>query len=317
MLKIRRFVLERDEDAWVTVWNEAFKEFEDFRNITVDDALIMEKSPTFDAAGMFIAELNGESVGIVNAYVDKMREDKKGFIRVLGVVSDYRRRGIGRALAEKAVESLKERGMETVEASAVMNKPETIRLWESMGFKNVRISSLMKKDLKNIPSNVGENLEVQLRKFQKSSLEDLKILNWLSNETFREHYNYRPGTVEEIRYFLEQDPFFKEQKWLIANLENSPVGYVGTGIDLKYNEEKNTQAGWILDIGVLKPNRRRGIGTRLMIEGMKLLKTKGMTEAMLGVDDQNPTKAIKLYEKLGFQAARKDIAYLKTINKNA
>jgi len=316
MLKIKRFVLGRDEGIWVTVWNEAFKEFEDFRNITVDEALIMEKSPTFDAAGMFIAELNSELVGIVNAYVDKLRKEKKGFIRMLGVVPEYRRRGIGRALAEKAIESLKERGMETVEATAVMGKPEAIGLWESMGFKNVRIFSLMKKDLKNIPSNVGENLEVQLRKLQKGTLEDLKLLNWLSNETFREHYNYRPGTVEEIRYFLEQDPMFKEQEWFIANLENLPVGYIGTGIDPKYNEEKNTRAGWILDIGVLKPNRRRGIGTRLMIEGMKLLKSKGMTEAMLGVDDQNPTKAIKLYEKVGFQAARKEIAYLKTISKN-
>jgi len=313
MLKVKRFVLGRDEGVWVTVWNKAFKEFEDFRNITVDEALIMEKSPTFDAAGMFIAELNSEPVGMVNAYVDKLREEKKGFIRMLGVVPEYRRRGIGRALAEKAIERLKERGMETVEATAVMGKPEAIELWESMDFKNVRIFSLMKKDLKNIPSNVGENLEVQLRKLQKGTLEDLKLLNWLSNETFREHYNYRPGTVEEIRYFLEQDPMFKEQEWFIANLENLPVGYIGTGIDPKYNEEKNTRAGWILDIGVLKPNRRRGVGTRLMIEAMKLLKTKGMTKAMLGVDDQNPTKAIKLYEKVGFKATRKDIAYQKRI----
>ena len=317
MLKIKKFVLGRDEGVWVTVWNKTFKEFEDFRNITVDEALIMLKSPTFDAAGMFIAELDGEPVGMVNAYVDKLRKEKKGFIRMLGVVPEYRRRGIGRALAEKAIESLKERGMETVETTAVMGKPEAIGLWESMGFKKVRIFSLMKKDLKNIPSNVGENLEVQLRKLQKGTLEDLKLLNWLSNETFREHYNYRPGTVEEIRYFLEQDPMFKEQEWFIANLENLPVGYIGTGIDPKYNEEKNTRAGWILDIGVLKPNRRRGVGTRLMIEAMKLLKTKGMTKAMLGVDDQNPTKAIKLYEKVGFKATRKDIAYQKTISENA
>jgi ribosomal protein S18 acetylase RimI-like enzyme len=54
-----------------------------------------------------------------------------------------------------------------------------------------------------------------------------------------------------------------------------------------------------------------------MIEGMKLLKAKGMNEAMLGVDDQNPTKAIMLYEKVGFKATRKDIAYQKTIGKNA
>jgi len=314
MLKIRRLVLGRDEGVWASVWNRAFTEFDDFRSISVDDVLKAQKNPAFDASGLFIAELDGESVGIVNAYVDKMREEKKGFLRMLGVVPEYRRRGIGRALAEKAVESLKERGMQTVEAGAMMGKPEAIGLWKSMGFQNVRVFSLMKKNLENIPSNIGENKDVRLRKLQKDSLEDSKLLNWLSNETFKEHYNYRPDTIEETRYHLEQDPIFKEQEWLFTFLEDKPVGYVGVGIDQKYNQEKNTRAGWILSIGVLKLNRLKGVGTRLMIEGMKLLRAKGMNEAMLGVDDQNPTKAIMLYEKVGFKATRKDIAYQKTIS---
>jgi len=313
-LRIRQFVQGRDEAVWISVYNQVFQEFEEFRNITVDDVLTSEKSPTFDAAGMFIAELDNEPVGIVNAHVDKLREEKKGFIRMLGVVPEYRRRGIGRALAEKAIESLKQRGMNAVEGGGVMDKPGVIRLGEGLGFKRVRVFSLMKRSLGNIPSGVGESRDVELRKYQKGSFEDLKLLNWLSNETFRDHYNFRPGTVEEARYFLEQDPIFKEQDWLITNLENSPVGYIGLGIDPKYNQEKNAKVGWILDIGVLKPHRRKGIGARLMIEGMKLLKAKGMTETMLGVDDQNPTKAFKLYEKVGFKVQRKEVAYQKAIS---
>jgi len=313
MLKVRKFVQGQDEGVWVSVFNEAFREFDDFRSITVEDVLMSEKSPTFDAVGIFIAELDGEALGIVNAHVDKMREEKKGFIRMLGVVPEHRRRGFGRVLAEKALESLREREMETVETGAVGGKAEAVGLWESLGFKKVREYSLMKKNLDTIPSDVGENRDVLLRKFTKGSIEDLKLLNWLSNETFSEHYNFRPDTVEETIYFLEQDPIFKEQEWLFALLQDKPLGYVGVGIDRKYNEEKNTRAGWILNIGVLKPYRLKGIGARLMIDGMTLLKAKGMTEAMLGVDDQNPTKAIKLYEKLGFKATRKDIAYQKAI----
>ena len=313
MLKIRRFVQSGDEGVWVSVWNKAFREFDDFRSISVEDMLKSEKNPAFDAEGMFFAEFDGKPVGIVNAYVDKMREEKKGFIRMLGVVPEYRRRGIGRALARKAIESLKERGMLTVEASGVLGKPEAVNLWESLGFKSVRIFSLMKRSLENIPSSIGENKEVTLQTFRKGWMDDLKLLHWLSNEAFKEHYNYRPDSIEETRYFLEQDPIFKEQQWLFTILQDTPVGYVGAGIDEKYNEEKRTKAGWILSIGVLKSHRLKGIGTRLMIEGMKLLKAKGMTEALLGVDDQNPTKAIKLYEKVGFHAARKDVAYLKTI----
>jgi ribosomal protein S18 acetylase RimI-like enzyme len=68
-----------------------------------------------------------------------------------------------------------------------------------------------------------------------------------------------------------------------------------------------------MDIGVLKPYRRKGIGTRLMLQGMETLKAKGMTTAMLGVDDWNVTKAMKLYEKVGFNVTKKDFTYERNI----
>jgi ribosomal protein S18 acetylase RimI-like enzyme len=38
-----------------------------------------------------------------------------------------------------------------------------------------------------------------------------------------------------------------------------------------------------------------------------------MTAAMLGVDDRNVTKAVRLYEKVGFKVARKEMACEKAI----
>jgi ribosomal protein S18 acetylase RimI-like enzyme len=38
-----------------------------------------------------------------------------------------------------------------------------------------------------------------------------------------------------------------------------------------------------------------------------------MTVAMLGVDDWNVTKAIRLYEKVGFKVAKKEVAYEKNM----
>jgi hypothetical protein len=38
-----------------------------------------------------------------------------------------------------------------------------------------------------------------------------------------------------------------------------------------------------------------------------------MTVAMLGVDDWNVTQATRLYEKVGFKVARKEMAYEKTL----
>ncbi len=314
LLKIRRFVLGGDEEEWVTVWNDAYKQYDDTRQINVDEFRISEKAPEFDSGGRFIAELDRRPVGIIHAHIDRLRKEKKSFIRSFGIVPQFRGIGIEEKLVETALKELRSRGMETVQAWARDIREDRIRLWEKFGFKLVRKFSLMKRNLDNIPSSVGENEEVVLKQLQKDSDEDLKMLNWLDNECFKEHFNFRPGTLEQTIHYLRKDPFFKDQEWFFAILNGEHVGYIGTGIDEKYNRERNVKSGWILDIGVLKHHRRRGIGTKLMLSGMKMLKAKGMTTVMLGVDDSNVTKATKLYEKVGFKVIKKDFVYEKKIS---
>jgi mycothiol synthase len=312
MLRIRKFVAGKDEKVWIRIWNEAFKEFEDERAMTMKDMTLWEKSPRFDTEEMFIAEYKEKPVGIVNTRVDKQREEKKGFIRNLGVIPSFRKKGIGKKLVETAIKSLKKNGMETAEIFATEQMKNGQKLIESMSFKLVRIFSEMKIGLDTIPSNIGENKEAILRPMHKN-IEDIKLLNWISNETFKEHYNFRPHTIEETQYMIENSPEIDVNGWFFAYLQEKPIGYVGTGIDKKFIEEKRIKRGWIWVIGVLKNERNKGLATRLILRAMEFLKSKGMTEAMLGVDDTNPTKAIELYKKVGFRIAKKEFTYQKNI----
>jgi mycothiol synthase len=313
MLKIRRFIQGEDEAAWVSVWNAVYGKRWDLRPMTVEEMMVLEKSPDFEVEGRFIAELDDQPVGIVFAYVDKLREEKKGFVRSFGVIPTHRGQGIEEKLADTALGEHKRRGMKVVQSGADDDQKDVTRLWESLGFKLVRIFSLMRRNLAQVQSGVGENLEVTIKPVRKDSDDDLKMVNWLDNECFKEHFNWRPNPVERTFYFVREDPFFKQQEWFFALLNQKHVGYIGLGVDQKYNVERNTECGWILDIGVLKPHRRTGIGIRLMLHGMGRLKAMGMNTAMLGVDDWNVTKAMKLYEKLGFKVAKKDLAYEKDI----
>jgi len=310
MLKIREFVKGEDEEVWLSIRNEAFKEYDDFRPSTMEDMEIWEKDPGFDPVGMFIAELNGKAVGRVQAYVDRQREEKKGFVQGLGVVPKFRRRGIGRELMDKAIESLRKREMETAECWTRDDKPICKHIFESMGFKLIRIFSTMGRELDTIPS-AGENEGVQIR-VMKESMEDIELLRWLNDETFSEHFDFRPSTIEEWKHWCSH-PDFDHKGWFFALLEGKPVGHVGTWIDSKFVKYKGIKRGWVDTIGVLKPHRRKGIGTSLILRGMEYLKSRGMTEVELGVDDSNPTEAIKLYEKVGFKVVRKDLTYLKKI----
>ena len=146
------------------------------------------------------------------------------------------------------------------------------------------------------------------------NMDDIKLLNWLENETFKEHFDFRHETIEETRYFVETRPWCDIAEYFFAYLDDKPVGHVGAGIDTKFIEHKGIERGWIMTIGVLKPLRTQGIGTALMLHALKLLKSKGMKEAELGVDDSNPTKATELYKKVGFKVVKKDLTYLKTIS---
>lgn len=313
MLKIRKFVQGRDEEAWLRITNEAFKEYDDFRPDTMEDMELYEKSPNFDTTGMFIAEWNGAPVGMVNAYVDKKREEKKGFIRGLGVIPEFRRKGIGGTLASKAVDSLKARGMESVEAWSREDKVACKSLYESMGLKLIRVFSTMRRNLEDLPHDIGEHKGVRIRPM-KTNLDDIKLLTWLENEAFKEHFNFRPRTIEETRYWIENKPWCDIVGLFFTYLDEKPVGYVGAGIDSKFIKHSGIKRGWIMTIGVLKPQRRSGIGTALMLCGMEFLKTEGMTEVELGVDDTNPTRAIELYKKVGFEITRKELTYVRKLD---
>jgi len=309
LLKIRPFRRGFDEEVFVSIHNAVFADYDDIRSMTLEEMNKMEESPSFNADGMLIAEWKGETAGMINAYIDKLREEEKGFIQSLGVLPKFRRKGIARKLVEKALESLKQRGMKVAETWAESDRKACVHLYESFGFKVSRVTSLMRRSLENIPYNIGENTETTIRDMRTEDEEDIRLLNWLDNETFKEHFNFRPRTIEETKYSLFEMPWFKVQKWFFAILDKQTLGYAGCGIDEGLNREKNLKWGWILDIGVLKPNRRKGIGTRLMLHSLQSLKDMGMEGVLLYVDDMNPTNAIKLYEKVGFSVMRKNLVY--------
>ena len=112
---------------------------------------------------------------------------------------------------------------------------------------------------------------------------------------------------------LSKHPDFDRDGWFFTFLKTEPVGFVGTWIDRKYVAFRQEKLGWIDPIGVLKPYRNRDIGTSLILKGMEHLRKRGMTIVELGVDDSNPTSAIRLYEKVGFKTTRKELTYSKPL----
>src|SRR4030042_6176829 len=76
MLNVRRFVKGVDGPVWDEVLNASRRDSEEWGAIAVEELLLKEKRPGFDFEGRFIAELDGKSVGLVHADVDKLSQDR-------------------------------------------------------------------------------------------------------------------------------------------------------------------------------------------------------------------------------------------------
>ena len=86
------------------------------------------------------------------------------------------------------------------------------------------------------------------------------------------------------------------------------AGSVMTFIWPDENEAVGVRRGWLEHVSVRRPWRKRGLATALIAETLRMLRDAGMEQAALGVDSQNPTGALRLYESLGFRRHRTGIS---------
>lgn len=308
-MNIRPYVPDKDDELLISIANAAWADAPDFVPARSEEFRIVRQSPNWTADGMFIAELGGVPVGTVNAFVDKHRPEPLGFLGGPSVLPAFRRRGVGTALAQRALESLRERSMERVMTHAGDWNTAAHVFLADFGFKPTRRFSLMRRALAGLPSGLGENTAVTIETVGTSDT-DVALLVRLSNAAFKEHFAHRDITDEEqafgMRHAAELGYMVRRT---VARLDGEPVGYLTHGIDPRENEKLGVMRGGLWALGVLKEHRNRGIATRLMLDGMNWLAGQGMTEAELGVDDENVTRARTLYERLGFAVIRSSTTF--------
>lgn len=82
---------------------------------------------SYEPDGCFIAEVNGESVG----HIFSTKYGRLGWIGLLIVEAEYRRKGVGTLLTKKAMNYLLDCGVKTIKLEAV---PATANLYRKLGF---------------------------------------------------------------------------------------------------------------------------------------------------------------------------------------
>ncbi|MBC8161452.1 MAG: GNAT family N-acetyltransferase [Roseiflexaceae bacterium] len=120
------------------------------------------------------------------------------------------------------------------------------------------------------------------------------------NLSFIDHYNHHERTIESHRHMLSE-PSYSRERDLIALAEDGTVAaFAFCWINPDDNLRNERLDGWVSMLGVARGHRKLGLGKGLLIAALHRLKADGMSNAKLGVDAENPTGALQLYESVGF-----------------
>ena len=132
-------------------------------------------------------------------------------------------------------------------------------------------------------------------------------------EAFRGEWDFREPTENDYAELFD-DPYRDESLWKVAWADGTVVGQVKSYIRTDENAERGYLRGYTEDISVHHDWRNRGIAGALLAMSLVELRERGMTEASLGVDTNNPGGALQLYTGLGFELQTYSAVYTRPID---
>ena len=266
---------------------------------------------------MLFAEVDGQVVGY--SRVTWWTEDSGNWIYLhFGfLLPAWRHKGIGRAMLRYNQNRLRQIAAEREDSAAryfesfasdteVANQA----LLQSEGFKAVRYGFEMVRSLSDpiAEKPLPEGLEV------RPVLPGHYRAIWEANqEAFQDHWGYSPAKEEDYQRWLNES-IFQPDIWQVAWDGDQVVGMVLNFLVEAENIKYDRQRGYTEFICVRRPWRKQGVASALITRSLKMFKQMGMTEASLGVDTQNLSGALRLYESLGFEPVKQHTTYRKLMD---
>lgn len=262
------------------------------------------------------AEIAGKTIAYSRVEWWQEEHGPRVFSTIGYVVPQWRNQGIGRSLMQWAEQRHKtivaEQGY-SGEAFHQLWIQDTAVLHESLarklGYTPIRYAfDMVRPDLENLPDyQLPDGIEL------RPVTPDHYRAIWEADvEAFRDHWGFSEQTEEDYKRWLDF-PYFDPALWTIAWEGDQVVGQVKSFINEIENTEYNRKRGYTEFISVRRPWRKRGVARALIVESFKRLKDRGMTEAALGVDAENPNGALRVYEDCGFHVVKRSATWRKPL----
>ena len=129
-------------------------------------------------------------------------------------------------------------------------------------------------------------------------------------EAFRDHWGGGDESEEAFRRYKDA-PDFDTSLWVVAWDGDEVAAAVVNTIYAHENEATGARRGWLDSVFTRRAWRKRGLASALIARSLHVLAGRGMETAMLGVDADNPSGALRLYESFGFVVTERGQAWRK------
>lgn len=319
-VRARRFEPTADlSGAVVLLWEASAADNHDWFPSAEQLATFWRPAPGFDPTSDILVVDDGRGMaGIVT--VDRQVRSGKQIHWIEGWVrSDRRRQGIGTALVRwggehaAAVMARGGTGHDDLPQFLGLGALETDRwahaIADKLGYARIRYGFAMRRSLGEPVPEAPLPDGIELRPVRP---EDHRRIFDADVEAFLDHFEPRTRTDDDFRYMFTA-PNVDTSMWQVAWEGDEVVGCVMNQINPEENARIGLQIGWLEHVSVRRAWRGRGVATALIAASLRLLREHGMAIAALGVDGENLTGALRLYEGLGFRRHETWITYRKPL----
>jgi ribosomal protein S18 acetylase RimI-like enzyme len=122
------------------------------------------------------------------------------------------------------------------------------------------------------------------------------------DEAFADHWEYVPLGFEHWRRRHVEHPLHLPDLWFLAVADGQVVGFALCGPAASGEDGHD----WVSELGVRPSWRRRGIALALLRHAFRELAARDCRRVSLGVDAENPTGAVGLFERAGMAVVRRN-----------
>ena len=171
-------------------------------------------------------------------------------------------------------------------------------LLEERGYRLVRHSFRMVADLDEPPPPPDWPDGFELRRFDPER--DAEAVYEADMDAFADHWGFVRSPYEEWRRWFA-DERLDPDLWFLAYSGDEIAGFCLC----RGHEAADPDMGWVNVLGVRPSWRRRGLATALLLHAFAEFHRRGRRRVGLGVDAENTTGAVALYERVGMRPVRR------------